>query len=84
MNVTFSKPKQKYRKRSNSSPFLDEVALKKGKAADCLQSALDDAATDNRKKVEELIDDLYIKLNSLNLLTGNYSFCFLTSTYFFI
>ena len=65
------KPKQKYRKRSSSSPFHDEIALKKEIAADCLRSAADEVVVDaDGASIDALVEDLYDKLNSLNLLSS--------------
>ncbi|CAK8681390.1 unnamed protein product [Clavelina lepadiformis] len=59
------KPKQKYKKRSHSFTFLDEVALKKEMAANFLHSAVDDYDD----SIETLIDSLYVKLNTLHLIS---------------
>ena len=70
----FRKLKQKYRKRSSSFPFLDEVALKKEMAAECLRSAADEIVKDSDgESIDSLIEDLYDKLSSLNLLSGKQS-----------
>jgi len=70
----FSKIKHKYNKRTHSFTIADEVILKKEMAVKCLLSATDQQSSDDVTRdsaMKMLIDDLYTKLNSLHLFSGD-------------